>query len=567
MSRKLSTLKKSLWLVPSLLPLLSGTAHAQAISNILSPADPITASSVNSPSSESVANAIDGTEAKYLNFDGATGPSGFIVEAGPTLVQGLGMESANDSGPGSDDRDPAIVTVEGSNDPNAINSWTASTNWTLIYSNNTPSFSNRFEWQYFYFTNSLEFTTYRWTAVTCQGPGNNSMQIAEVQLLGSTVPTNAVPPPTFTLTVIDGSGSGSFPADANVSITANVAPAGEVFDNWTGATVANPLAASTTLVMPDSNVTVTAVYGPAPPTYLLTVINGAGGGYFAANATVPITANAAPTGQVFEDWTGAVVAYPQSPSTTLIMPAAATTVTANFGAPPPGISNILSPTDPITASSVNSPTSMSVANAIDGTEAKYLNFDGATGPCGFIVEAGPTLVQGLGMESANDAGAGTGYDRDPAIVTIEGSNDTNAINGWTASTNWALIYSNNTPLFTNRFEWQYFYFTNFLPFTTYRWTAVTCQGPANNSMQIAEVQLLGSTVQRLSASSAPGVLRPTLTASAAAGVLTISWTPAGGSLQSSPRFAPGATWTTVGSANPATVTIGSGASFFRVVSP
>ncbi|HXR08385.1 MAG TPA: putative Ig domain-containing protein [Candidatus Acidoferrum sp.] len=139
----------------------------------------------------------------------------------------------------------------------------------------------------------------------------------------------------FTLTVSNGSGGGLYLTNTTVGITANAAPAGEVFDNWTGAAVANPLAASTSLVMPASNVTVTAVYGAAPPSYPLTVVNGTGGGSFPANTSVPITANAAPTGQVFVNWTGAVVANPQSSNTTLIMPAAPTTVTANDGQPAP----------------------------------------------------------------------------------------------------------------------------------------------------------------------------------------------------------------------------------------
>ena len=82
------------------------------------------------------------------------------------------------------------MTIEGSNDPLAGNSWDASTNWTLIYSNNTPSFANRFEWQYFYFFNDQPFTSYRWTSVTCQGPGQNGMQISEVQLLAITSQAN-----------------------------------------------------------------------------------------------------------------------------------------------------------------------------------------------------------------------------------------------------------------------------------------------------------------------------------------------------------------------------------------
>ncbi|MGO8698335.1 MAG: InlB B-repeat-containing protein [Limisphaerales bacterium] len=139
----------------------------------------------------------------------------------------------------------------------------------------------------------------------------------------------------FTLTVSNGSGSGFYLTNTTVSISANAAPAGEVFENWAGAVVVNPFSATTTLVMPGSNATVTAVYGTAPPTYPLTVVNGTGGGAFAANATVSITADTPPTGQVFLNWTGAVVADPQSPTTTLIMPAAPATVSANYGAPAP----------------------------------------------------------------------------------------------------------------------------------------------------------------------------------------------------------------------------------------
>ena len=138
----------------------------------------------------------------------------------------------------------------------------------------------------------------------------------------------------YTLTVVNGSGGGFYLTNSTVPITANAAPAGEVFATWTGATVANPSSATTSLVMPGSNVTVTAVFGAAPPTYPLTVVNGTGSGSFAATASVPITANAAPAGQAFANWTGVVVANAQSPSTTLIMPAGPTTVTANYGAPP-----------------------------------------------------------------------------------------------------------------------------------------------------------------------------------------------------------------------------------------
>ena len=69
----------------------------------------------------------------------------------------------------------------------------------------------------------------------------------------------------YTLTVVNGSGSGSYTANTTVPIAANTPPAGEVFASWSGASVADPTAANTTLVMPASNVTVTALYGFATP--------------------------------------------------------------------------------------------------------------------------------------------------------------------------------------------------------------------------------------------------------------------------------------------------------------
>jgi len=57
----------------------------------------------------------------------------------------------------------------------------------------------------------------------------------------------------------------------------------------------------------------------------------------------------------------------------------------------------------------------------------------------------------------------------------------------------------------------------------------------------------------------------TLKASLSGNNISISWTPAGGTLQSSPTLGTGATWTPVGAANPATVPLSGGsAKFFRV---
>jgi hypothetical protein len=322
--------------------------------NVVVPTDKIIGSSLNTPSSEGVANVISGTTAKYLNFDGATGPCGFIVtpSVGATVAQGLAMESANDTGlpgdTGTDNRDPKIVTLEGSDDPLAAVGWDAVTDWTLIYTNNDwLEFTNRFEWESNFFENEAPFTSYRWTCWQVQGTTANSMQICDVQILGVSAPVSVV-----------------------------------------------------------------------------------------------------------------------------------------------------LPTDKIIGSSLNTPSSEGVANVISGTTAKYLNFDGATGPCGFIVtpSVGATTITGMGIESANDTGlpSDTGTDnRDPKIVTLEGSDDPLAAVGWDAVTDWTLIYTNNDWLeFTNRFEWEYNYFPNVQPFSSYRWTCWQVQGTTANSLQVCDVQLL-----------------------------------------------------------------------------
>ena len=80
-----------------------------------------------------------------------------------------------------------------------------------------------------------------------------------------------------------------------------------------------------------SNAIVVPVTG-APKKYTLTVTAGTGGGSYAAGTSVAIKANDPPTGKLFLDWTGATVASATASSTTLTMPAANTTVVANYAA-------------------------------------------------------------------------------------------------------------------------------------------------------------------------------------------------------------------------------------------
>src|SRR6476660_970851 len=131
MSKSLLTQLKAAALL--LLLTAAGSACVYGQKNVVQPGDPIIASSANSPGSEGVANAIDGTQAKYLNRDSAAPPkpAGFVVtpSVGATLVNGLSMQSANDA----PERDPLSVTLEGSND-DTVTDFNSGT-WELIYKN------------------------------------------------------------------------------------------------------------------------------------------------------------------------------------------------------------------------------------------------------------------------------------------------------------------------------------------------------------------------------------------------------------------------------------------------
>ena len=82
-------------------------------------------------------------------------------------------------------------------------------------------------------------------------------------------PNNTVTQPTlYTLTVVNGDGSGSYVSGANAILLADNPPAGKVFDKWVsdkeGLSFASVSTAATTVKMPAANVTITATYKDAP---------------------------------------------------------------------------------------------------------------------------------------------------------------------------------------------------------------------------------------------------------------------------------------------------------------
>ena len=146
------------------------------------------------------------------------------------------------------------------------------------------------------------------------------------------------------LTVVNGSGSGSYAPGVSVAITADAAPAGKEFDQWTGdkATIDNVFQSAATILVPSSAATVTATYkntAPTPTKKTLTVTSGvivngdvstASSGEFLPGTTVSVRADAPPTGKIFNAWTGAAVSAWTSASTSLVMPNADAALVATY---------------------------------------------------------------------------------------------------------------------------------------------------------------------------------------------------------------------------------------------
>jgi Carbohydrate esterase, sialic acid-specific acetylesterase/Divergent InlB B-repeat domain len=138
----------------------------------------------------------------------------------------------------------------------------------------------------------------------------------------------------YELEVVAGSGGGTGILAGTIrNIVANAPPAGMTFDRWIGsADFGNPNAASTTVKMPTDDLYLLASYRPnAAPTYQITVINGNSGGTSQADSIINLKA-IVPAGKKFVSWTGniATVVNPVARVTTLRMPAANVTVTANL---------------------------------------------------------------------------------------------------------------------------------------------------------------------------------------------------------------------------------------------
>ena len=111
--------------------------------------------------------------------------------------------------------------------------------------------------------------------------------------------------PFHVLTVINGSGSGTYELGQNVTIQAGEAPEEHSFYSWIGDTshVEQNRAPETRVKMPLEDIVVEAVFLPLPK-YVLTVINGSGSGEYLEQTKVLVQANSPDTGYIFVGWVG-----------------------------------------------------------------------------------------------------------------------------------------------------------------------------------------------------------------------------------------------------------------------
>jgi hypothetical protein len=176
-------------------------SSTSGINNVLSPDDAIAGlkqtqkggpniladSSDYGGDAESVGNVIDGDlSTKYLNRAQETPKSpgidtGFAVtpKMGSTVITQIQFATANDV----PDRDPMTITLEGSNDANALQS--QAKDFTLIYEGTTGLDADRNNvGQVITFPNTVAYKSYR-ILVTQTRTAGDSTQYSEVYLLGT----------------------------------------------------------------------------------------------------------------------------------------------------------------------------------------------------------------------------------------------------------------------------------------------------------------------------------------------------------------------------------------------
>lgn len=149
--------------------------------------------------------------------------------------------------------------------------------------------------------------------------------------------SDSVPRPVYALTVVQGTGTGSYAAGTVVTIEATPPAPGRAFLGWAGDSLLlnEPWALRTELLMPEREVRVSARFLDTTA-YLLTVEGGMGSGLYRGGTQVRMVADPAPARYVFAGWAGDTLYldHPDRDTATLTMPYQAVSLRAGYALRP-----------------------------------------------------------------------------------------------------------------------------------------------------------------------------------------------------------------------------------------
>ncbi len=217
-----------------------------------------------------VVEFLDGIDGRRLSGRNSNEDDGkYYIEAG-TSFKDAGWEA------------PTYNTHDGYKFKEWSQSWTVDTkiesNMTVIalYAANSANSSGGS-------TNTSKNSTTSKNSSTSNNSSNTSSSSSSSSTSTSSTTSGSSSAPTmYTVTVVNGSGSGSYAQGTTVVIAANEPAAGMVFQKWTtesnGVTLASVSMPATTFTMPAGNVTVTANYVAAPAAATAPAGGGGNGG-------------------------------------------------------------------------------------------------------------------------------------------------------------------------------------------------------------------------------------------------------------------------------------------------
>jgi len=170
-------------------------------------------------------------------------------------------------------------------------------------------------------------------------------------------------------------------------------------------------------------------------------------------------------------------------------------------------------TGTISARGENLPTEGAAKAFDNNTATKWLDFSPTYSWIQYRYAADKrSVVTEYTLTSANDSN-----ERDPNNWNILGSNDNGA--------SWATLDTRTGELFTARFQKRSFQFTNSTGYNIYRLEITKVRGGTANSVQLAEIELIGTTPEPPAKATSPN---PSNSATGVSITATLSWTAGSG---------------------------------------